>query len=270
MKQKQIKQVLVCNPLHFSELNYVINPWMKPGTVDGEKALLQWNQLVDAYKNLGITVHIIDQEIGVPDMVFATDQGIVHGNKVLLSHFWYRERQKETPYYKKWFEENGYEIEYLPSGAYFEGNGDSYFWKDTLLVGVGYRADDYSCEEVSKALQVEVVPLQIADPKFYHLDVGFLPIDEQTAFYYPKAFDKKSREVLKKLVPNLLEFSKDEAYGFCANSVVTNGHVIHQKGNPTFQEKLKKLGYTSIEIDSGEFMKSGGGIHCLTNILEEK
>jgi len=241
---------------------------MKPGTINGEKALLQWQQLVDMYKNLGITVHVIDQEVGVPDMMFATDQGIVRGNKVLLSHFWHQERQKETLYYKKWFEENGYEVEHLPSGAYFEGNGDAYFWNDKLLIGVGYRADEYSCEAVSKALDIEVIPLHVTDPKFYHLDVGFLPIDETTAFYYPKAFNKQSREVLKKLVPNLIEFSKDEAYGFCANSVVTDHHVIHQKGNPTFQEKLKDLGYTSIEVDAGEFMKSGGGIHCLTNILE--
>ena len=72
------------------------------------------------------------------------------------------------------------------------------------------------------------------------------------------------------MVPNLLEFSKDEAYGFCANSIVTGHHVIQQKGNPTFIEKLKQLGYASIEVETGEFMKSGGGIHCLTNILETK
>jgi N-dimethylarginine dimethylaminohydrolase len=76
--------------------------------------------------------------------------------------------------------------------------------------------------------------------------------------------------VLKKLVPHLIEFSKEEAYGFCANSIVTDHHIIHQKGNPTFSNKLNKLGYVSVEVDTSEFMKSGGGIHCLTNILEEE
>lgn len=269
MQSRTITSVLMCKPLHFAELNYVINPWMKPGTINGEKALSQWQQLVDIYTNLGITVHIIDQEKGVPDMMFATDQGIVYENKVLISHFWYRQRQKETQYYKKWFEENGYETVHLPSGAFLEGNGDTYFWEDKLLIGVGYRADDFSCNAISKALEIEVIPLHITDPKFYHLDVGFLPIDNKTAFYYPKAFDKKSREVLKSLIPNLIEFSKEEAYGFCANSVVTGNHVIHQENNPTFQKKLEELGYISIAINTDEFMKSGGGIHCLTNILQE-
>lgn len=268
MKNKTIKSVLMCNPLHFAELDYAINPWMKPGTIDNNVAIEQWNNLVTIYTKLGIKVNIIDQEENVPDMVFATDQGLVHDKKVLLSHFWYKERQKETVFYKPWFEKNGYEIEHLPSGAYFEGNGDAYFLKGKLLVGVGFRADDYSCEAVSDALKVEVIPLHITDPMFYHLDVGFLPLNDETAFYYPKAFDKQSREVLKKMIPNLIEFSKEEAMGFCANSVVTGNTVVHQAGNPTFTKKLADLGYQSIEVDLSEFKKSGGGAHCLTNILE--
>lgn len=49
---------------------------------------------------------------------------------------------------------------------------------------------------------------------------------------------------------------------------MTDTYVIHQKGNPTFKKKLDDLEYMSIEVNAGEFMKSGGGIHCLTNILE--
>jgi N-dimethylarginine dimethylaminohydrolase len=267
MKQNKIKQVLMCRPLHFSELDYIINPWMKPGTINKNKAMTEWENLAAIYKSLGIKVTTLDQEVGVPDMVFAADQGIVHGKKVLLSQFWYDERKNETQYYEKWFKDNGYEITYLPPGVYFEGNGDAYEWQDKLLIGTGFRADEYTCETVSKLLKMEVVSLHISDPKFYHLDVGFFPLNETTAFYYPKAFSKESRGILKKLVPNLLEFSREEAMGFCANSVVTGKHVIHQKGNPTFQKNLALLGYKSIEVDLSEFKKSGGGAHCLTNIL---
>src|SRR5258708_2716345 len=95
MKPKLIKKVLMCKPLYFDALDYVINPWMTPGTINEEKAMLQWQKLVDTYKNLDITVEIIDQERGNPDMVFATDQGIVQGKKVLLSRFWCDERKQE-------------------------------------------------------------------------------------------------------------------------------------------------------------------------------
>ena len=269
MKNKLIKKVLMCRPLYFSELDYAINPWMKPGTIDNTKAMSEWDNLVSVYKKQNIDVEVIDQKHNVPDMVFATDQGIVHEKTVILSRFWCDERKNESKHYEEWFEKNGFQITYLPRGAYFEGNGDSYLWHDKLLIGVGFRADEYTCQTVSKLLDIEVIPLQITDPKFYHLDVGFLPINSETAFYYPKAFSKQSREVMKKLIPNLLEFTKDEANGFCANSVVTDHHVICQKNNPTFETKLHNLGYKTIPVELTEFKKSGGGAHCLTNILEE-
>ncbi len=260
----------MCKPLYFDTLDYVINPWMSPGTINKKKTEQQWSQLVKLYEKLGIIVLTINQQKGNPDMVFAADQGIVFGKKVLLSRFWCKERKEETKYYKKWFEENDFTISYLPKDVYFEGHGDSYLWNDKILIGTGYRADENTCQAVGNILNHEVIPLEIVDPLFYHLDVGFFPLNNTTAFYYPHAFSEKSRGVLKKLVPNLIEFSKGEAYGFGANSIVTDKYVIHQTGNPTFQKKLKDLGYTSLQVDVGEFMKSGGGIHCLTNILESK
>ena len=257
----------MCKPLYFDTLDYVINPWMSPGNINGGKALEQWSQLKTIYKNLGITIEVIDQKKGNPDMVFAADQGIVQGKKVLLSRFWCDERKGETKHYEKWFRDNAYTISYLPNDIYFEGNGDSYIWNDKLFIGIGYRADQQTCNVISKLLDREVIPLEIVDAKFYHLDVGLFPLNNETVFYYPPAFSQKSRGVLKKLVPNLIEFSKEEAFGFCANSVVTDHHVIHQAGNTTFKIKLKELGYLSAAVDVGEFMKSGGGIHCLTNIL---
>lgn len=258
----------MCNPLYFATLNYSINPWMHPGTIDKTQTMKQWNDLVTYYKMLGIDVSIIEQQADVPDMVFATDQGIVHEKDVLLSHFWYKERQGESKYYEAWFKEHGYHVHHLPSDIHFEGNGNSYFWNDLIFIGLGYRADKKTSETIQKIFNREVIPLQIIDPAFYHLDMALLPLNDETVFYYPNAFSQESREVLKKKIPNLIELTKEEAKGFAANSVITDHHVIHQKGNPTFTKKLKELGYTAIEVELGEFKKSGGGAHCLTNILE--
>lgn len=269
MKHKLIKKVLMCKPTYFDTLDYIINPWMQPGTIDSKKAMEEWNHLVKAYEAQDIQVKIIDQQKGVPDMVFATDQGIVRDRTVLLSRFWCDERKGETKYYRQWFQERGYTIKELPENIYFEGNGDSYFWHDKLLIGIGYRADERTCEAISKAFDIEVIPLQIVNPAFYHLDVGLLPLNADTAFYFPNAFSEESREVLKKIVPNLIELTEDEANNFAANSVITDHHVVHQAGNPTFKKNLEDLGYTSVEVNISEFMKSGGGPHCLTNVLEE-
>lgn len=268
MNRKRITKLLMCRPTHFAQLDYVINPWMQPGTIDQAQTMLQWENLVKAYEGLGIQVEIIEQEQGVPDMVFAADQGIVRGNRVILSRFMTPERRGESIHYEKWFREHGYEIEKLPKESYFEGNGDSFFLQDKLLIGIGYRADEKTCEPIAQLLKIEV-PLQIADPKFYHIDVGLLPLDQETAFYYPPAFTKSTRETLHTIIPNLLEFTEKEVNGFSANSVVSGNHVVLQSGNPTFEKKLKDLGYIPVAVNLSEFKKSGGGTHCLTNVLEE-
>lgn len=268
MKNKTIKKVLMCRPLYFSTLDYAINPWMKPGSIDNKKTMREWELLVDTYKNLGIDVAIIDQQKGVPDMVFAADQGITHSKHVLLSRFRYKERQPESDYYEKWFMKNGYTVQHLPKGIFFEGHGESYFWKDILFVGTGYRTSEDAGNYLEKFFDREVIRIRSIDPAFFHLDMGFLPLNDETIFYYPPAYAEETIKTLKKRVTNLIEFTKEEAMGFCGNSVITDHHVVYQKGNNTFARKLKNLGYTPISVDLNEFKKSGGGVHCLTNILE--
>jgi N-dimethylarginine dimethylaminohydrolase len=268
MTNKTINKVLLCRPTYFASLQYVINPWMRPGTINQKKAMKQWENLVAIYHSLGIQTEIINSVPNQPDMVFATDQGLIFGKKVLLSRFRFKERQGETPLYKQWFETHGYEIIELPEHLYFEGNGTIYLWNDKLFVGFGYRTDLTMCRYLQKMFPYEVIPLRATAPAFYHLDIGFLPLNNETIFYYPEAYTKESRGVLKKLVPHLITLSEKEMEGFCANSIVTGKTVIHQSGNPTFIKKLTDLGYNSIEVDLSEFKKSGGGAHCLTNILD--
>lgn len=260
----------MCKPLYFSSVDYVINPWMKPGTIDEKKAMIQWENLVKAYQDLGVKVEVIDQKPDVADMVFSADQGIVKNGKVLLSHFQYPQRQGETKYYEKWFKDHGYQTEYLPDGINLEGNGVAQFWRDIIFVGIGYRTGRKACEFMEKVFGKKVIPLENIDPLFFHLDVGLFDLDENTIFYYPPAFSDEAIKILKERVPNLVKFSKEEIDNFASNSVVTDKHVICQSGNPTFEKKLNKLGYKMVEVDLSEFIKSGGGANCLTNILEEE
>lgn len=266
---KTITKVLLCKPLHFA-VTYSINPWMVPGPVDATKAMKQWESLVEAYTALGIQIEIIDQEAGFPDMVFATDQGIIQGNKIIVSNFRHKERQGERDPYLTWFKAHHFEPIFLSEGDYIEGNGESLFMGDRLFVGTGFRSSKRVVAQLGRLLQLEAIPLELIDPYFYHLDTAFFPLSDTIAFYYPSAFSVQSAELLTSLIPTLIPFTKQEAQGFAANSIVSGNTVLCQKGNPTFVALLAELGYNAIELDMSEFIKSGGGIHCLTNVLEER
>lgn len=264
---KRVTRVLLCRPTNFT-VEYVINPHMQPHAVNPAQALQQWDRLVATLRSLHINVDIVEQQPEVPDMVFATDQGIVRDGAVLLANFRYPQRQPERIYYRDWFRSHGFRTRALSNIFPFEG-GDTLFMGDMLFVGTGFRASVNSCEELAQKLLVDVVPLRLVDPRFYHLDMAFLPITADTAFYYPPAFSANSRLLLKRLVPNLLTLSKPAAEAYAANSFVSGNDIVVGVGLPAgFQNDLKRLGLRSHEVDVGEFKKAGGGIHCLINVLE--
>lgn len=261
-----MKKVLLCRPL-FYQVNYQINPWMKIGSVDPKLAMKQWLALKNTYQDLGLNVDIIDQVEGLPDMVFAADQGIPTENGILISNFKYNQRQKETQVYKNWFKQNSYQIFKLPKTCLFEGGGESAFYGNTLFVGTGFRTSIISIPEIKKITKLNVIPLSLIDNRFYHLDTCLFCLNDNTAFYYPSAFSDQSQNILKKQIPQLIKLSEQDALNFAANSIVIGKNVLCQKGSFDFESYIQNRGYKIIKLDVGEFIKAGGGIHCLSLFL---
>jgi len=269
-----LKRVLMCKPTHF-QIEYSINPWMEIGAVDPDKALQQWESLVKIYQKHGIEVEIIEQSEYQPDMVFAADQGLVvnkssnqNDSTVILSNFKHQERRGETKYYMKWFLQNGYKVEFLPGDVQFEGGGEILHWKDKYLIGRGFRNSTQAYQVLQEEYNLNFISFELINPRFYHLDTCMFVLNSDTIFYYPPAFSSKSIELIKKTFANPIEFSDEEVNGFAANSVVTDNLVFVQTGNPSFNQKLIDLGYTVEIVNINEFIKAGGGIHCLTFELD--
>lgn len=264
-----MKRVLLCRP-HFFQVDYQINPWMKVGSVDRINALIQWENLVLQYQKLGVEVEFIDQIENHPDMVFAADQGLLLEEKhILLSSFRFPERRGESEYYRSWYREHGYQITPLPDDLYFEGGGELQRWRDYLFIGVGFRTDHYSARHVGAIFDKEVLCLELIKEHFYHLDTCLMVLDDETVFYYPEAFSAKSIRDLKSLIPNLLEIEESEVRKFAANSVMVGHTVLMQSGNPQMAHQINDLGHRIVTLDVSEFMKAGGGLHCLTGNLAD-
>ncbi len=261
MTKTRLTKALLCQPTDF-QVKYVINPWMQPGQVNSTQALHQWRMLVKALTALNVEVETIDQEPNQPDMVFAVDQGVVKNDSVYLSNFFHPERQAETDHYQQWFKDQKYQLVDETTGT-FEG-GECLAWSNKYFLGTGFRSSKNRAASLSKFLDAEVIPLELIDSRYYHLDVCFFPLSEDTAFYYPWAFSQTSADRLKKEIPHLIEFSQAQVDGFCANSVVIGDTVLVSKGNASFCHQLETLRYLPWELDVSQFMLAGGGLHCLT------
>lgn len=255
----------MCRPSYFT-VNYSISPWMKSFNVNQSLAFTQWHTLVRTYRNFNIKVSIIEQEKNLSDMVFTTDCGIVHKNIFIPANFTFPQRQLETYPYISWFSQNNFKIKFLSKFYKFEG-GDFLYWNKFLLAGTGFRSNIESVFEIGKILKFNTLFLELINKNYYHLDTCLLPLDSETVFYYPSAFSQKSQILLKKIVPNLIPISQKDSETFVTNSMIYQNNIICQKGLKNIKNEFINLGYNIIEIDLGEFKKAGGGIHCLTKII---
>jgi N-dimethylarginine dimethylaminohydrolase len=253
---------LVSEPKNYA-INYEINSWMQvTRKAEPEKALREWQELLLLLKRAGGELHFIEQPLGVPDLVFTANAGLVFGKDVVISTFRFQERQAEVPFFKEWFSQNGYNLYFLPPGVTFEGEGDALFWGEKLVIATGLRTDIESHERVGELFQKEVTSLQLIDPRFYHLDTCFCPLNSESAYFYPQAFDPKSIKILEKL-GELIPILENEAINFACNAVPIGSQVIIPARCPKTISLLIARGFTVYDVILDEFLKAGGAAKCL-------
>jgi N-dimethylarginine dimethylaminohydrolase len=258
----------MCPPDYYG-IEYEINPWMnrKVGS-DPTESLRQWWTLRDTLRALDVHIETIEPVKGLPDMVFTANAGIVYRDLFIPARFRYGVRQGESPHFECWARAAGFQILQLPEGYNHEGAGDALFCGDTLFAGYRFRSDVRSHQWVADKLGVEVLPMELVDPRYYHLDTCFCPLREGEAIYHPGAFDDYGRSVLKDRIASLIEVSAEEAVSFSCNAVVVGRNVILNEGVPKLSTALERAGYVVHPLRLTEFIKAGGSAKCLTLRLD--
>ena len=261
-------RILMCPPDYFG-IEYEINPWMnRQRQVNHEEAVRQWEGLTSALKFAGAKLELLEPVKGLPDLVFTANAALIYKKIAVLSRFRHEQRQGEEPINETWLSENEFSVLQMPSDRYFEGAGDALFVGDTLFAGYSKRSDALSEQQLGELLGCRVIPLELTDDYFYHLDTCFCPISSDTAIYYPPAFDEYARKVLPQLVPNLIPLVREEAQSFAANAVVVGKTVVTNIGCARLHTELRLQGYEPVETPLDEFVKAGGSAKCLTLRLD--
>jgi N-dimethylarginine dimethylaminohydrolase len=270
------QKVLMSDPKHF-RVEYAINPFMKDEQgnlkkVDSVKAIREWNELKATYEKLGFQVATLPGEKSLPDMVFTANQSMPFLDKekkksVLLSHMYSEFRRKEVNYFRQWYEENDYKIYTLENKGFFEGNGDAliqYPYR-TVWGGYGHRTSKEVYREIVERFDLPVIMLNMIRPEFYHLDTCFSILNENTVVLQSEAFEPEAlrmiHEVFSKVIPTDLE---ENLKYFCCNCHSPNGvQVISHKGTKKFRADMDKAGFDLMEVDTTEYLKSGGSVFCM-------
>lgn len=262
------RHFLMCPPTYFDVL-YEINPWMDLAVpVEPGRAMAQWEALRTAYEDHGHTVHVIDPVPGLPDMVYAANGGVVVGGRALAARFTFPERRPEGAAYEAWFAAAGdLGVTSLGQAAELdEGEGDLLLAGDVLLAGTGFRTSRAGHAEVAERLGVEVVTLELVDPRYYHLDTALSVLDaaDGTVAYLPEAFSPASRAVLRERYPDAILATPADAAVLGLNAVSDGRHVFLTDRATGLHDRLRERGFEPVGIDLSELLKGGGSVKCCT------
>jgi len=266
-------RILVCAPEFFA-VDYVINPWMKGqlGRVDRALAHTQWCELTESFARIASVEEITPRD-GSPDMCFTANAGLTAFGRVIPACFRMPERTREEEPFIDWFAREGFDVVSLSGEDSFEGEGDALFQpgEPLLWAGYGVRSALETHKVLGETFGAEVVSLRLVDPRFYHLDTCFAPLPDGRLIYYPAAFDERSRRSIERRIPADKRVMVDEkdAIGFACNLLRIEDQLFLNQASRRLRTSLAEWGFETHVRPVSEFLKAGGGVKCLSLILDQ-
>ncbi|MDQ3850443.1 MAG: ornithine--oxo-acid transaminase, partial [Actinomycetota bacterium] len=262
------RRYLMCPPTHF-DVSYAINPWMNVAVpVDRERARRQWTALVDALRAAGAEIDALEPHPELPDLVFTANLGLVDGRTFVPARMRHPERRAESAYVEPWFRAHGFAIRRLSDDVVHEGAGDGLPFGETLVGGCRARSSVSAYGDLARLLTGRILPVELVDERFYHVDLAFCPLDARCALIASGAMDPEGARLVTALVPDPIVLEDDEVAAFCANAVVVGRTVVMPACSARLEGELRARGFTVVVIDVSEFLKAGGGPRCLTLALD--
>lgn len=272
--KEEFSGFLFTHPTYF-DVDYVINPYMD---VDSEVsgARSNWLSTVRTVRKYSqtetIDIESFDQTDTpideLPDAVFCANHAmpVLGKDRFILANMKHQERKGEIPYFRKWAEHNGFEIERVPDEFNFEGCGDAKWHPNHNVVWIGYgpRTDFGAVSEIRNMLDAKVIPLELTSGSYYHLDVCFTILDESTAIVVQNGLSDNAYRKIKDTFESVLHVPKEDLDTMGGNSArVSSDTVMIDRHNQATGELLKREGYKVEFVPTETFQKAGGSADCL-------
>jgi N-dimethylarginine dimethylaminohydrolase len=160
----------------------------------------------------------------------------------------------------------------LPEGMVLEGAGDCVFdrTRQQFWMGCGQRSDRGARRIVEDTFGIETVALELADPRFYHMDTALSALPRGEVMYFPGAFTADGLAAIRaRVAPDeRIEIGIGDAGRLAANAVCLGNTLIMAGCSERLCADLQARGYRVATTPLGAFLKSGGAAFCLTLRLD--
>jgi N-dimethylarginine dimethylaminohydrolase len=246
-----------------------INPHMKVGTGDFRAAAVQQRSLVVALAEEGVDVLELPFVHGAFDSVFTKDAAILlsrgRDRVAVVSNPRHAERRREQRDRARTYRLFGFDT-IAADGAVWEG-GDVAMLPSgkRALLGWGTRSERGAAIELERRLGVEVIPLELRDPRLFHLDMALGLLPDGTALVCEEALTPAANRALYDVegIREIVTVPTEEALRFGLNFVVARNVAVIGGHAPTVEHALRSRGFRPKVVPVHEFHLAGGSVACL-------
>lgn len=231
------------------------------GKVDYELALKQHDAYIEAMKETGAEVDVLEALEDYPDSTFVEDPAVLTPEVAIITRPGADTRRKEIDFIidtiKKYYPEE--RIEYIKEPGLVEG-GDVIMAGNHFYIGVsGERTNKEGARQFIEILEKYGHTGEMVEhTDFLHLKTGATYIENNNILTTGEfANNPAFKDMNELIIP--------EEDGYSVNVVWMNDYVLMPEGFPETRKKIEESGdYKIIELDCSEIMKINGGLTCLS------
>ena len=230
------------------------------GAPDFERALAQHDAYCQTLKQCGLKVITLDPDPLHPDSTFVEDTAVLTEKCAVLALPGAPSRTGEVVRIKEALADPFPSLLSIQSTGTLDG-GDVCEAGNHFFIGISERTNEAGARQLAELLARFGYTSSLIDIRdlrsILHLKSGLSYVgDNRLAVIEALADVSEFRGY------DLVRVSDGEMYA--ANCIRVNDHVLVAAGYPAFAEKLRELGFQTLELEMTEFQKMDGGLSCLS------
>jgi N-dimethylarginine dimethylaminohydrolase len=234
-------------------------------------ALRQHAEMVDAYRQAGVSVHLLEASDELPYGVYARDSSFMTPFGAVICQLASPRRRGEYASTLRFYLSQGIPVYELVSAGNFEGGDFNMIEPGWALIGyTGLRGEEVAARQVGGWMEKEGIEVRYApiDEYYVHIDLMVCMLAEKLAAVCLDTTEPDVVDWLRGRGIEIVPVSFRDTMGLGCNVVALgDDRVLSVAQSAELNSKLRALGFEVFDPDMSQFLLAGGGVHCMCQAL---
>lgn len=239
---------------------------------DAAVAKQQHQEMLDAYRQAGVTTHVLEADSSLPYQLYARDSSVMTPWGPLVTQMYSPWRRGEWAPVLKMYQQLDIPLYDIITAGSLEGGDFMVLEPGVILCGYsGERTSDAGFQQMKQWAEKEgweVYGYQF-DPYFLHIDVLVAMLAEKLMAVCVDAVEPEFIDWLKSRNIEIVDISYPQVMKLGVNVVALgNDRVMLPAENTELKEKCLAHGLEVFDPDISMITPGGGGVHCMCQPLK--